>query len=121
MRNILDDLRKGYNPNYQDMAVKAAVVGYEELTGLSTSTVSNSATDGESEAGTGGAEGSEGSEADKEAVQAEQKEEVERVSEWELDQAERKDLEGLLLEDMDAKSAVMEDEEGSTGLCELAT
>lgn len=27
-------MAKGYNPNYQDMAVKAAVVGYEELTGI---------------------------------------------------------------------------------------
>lgn len=31
LRGILDELAKGYNPNYQDMAVKAAVVGFEEL------------------------------------------------------------------------------------------
>ncbi|KAL7424783.1 hypothetical protein Q5752_000467 [Cryptotrichosporon argae] len=31
---ILDELSKGYNPNYQDMAVKAAVVGFQELMGL---------------------------------------------------------------------------------------
>ncbi|BEJ14197.1 hypothetical protein CspHIS471_0313710 [Cutaneotrichosporon sp. HIS471] len=30
---ILDELAKGYNPNGQDMAVKAAVVGYKELIG----------------------------------------------------------------------------------------
>lgn len=30
---ILDELAKGYNPNGQDMAVKAAVVGYRELIG----------------------------------------------------------------------------------------
>lgn len=30
---ILDELSKGYNPNGQDMAVKAAVVGYKELIG----------------------------------------------------------------------------------------
>lgn len=32
---ILDELSKGYNPNGQDMAVKAAVVGYKELIGAS--------------------------------------------------------------------------------------
>ncbi len=31
---ILDELAKGYNPNGQDMAVKAAVVGYRELFGV---------------------------------------------------------------------------------------
>ena len=31
VRGIMDELAKGYNPNYQDMAVKGAVVGYEEL------------------------------------------------------------------------------------------
>jgi protein kinase C substrate 80K-H len=32
--NILDELRRGYNPNYQDMAVLEAVRGWEELAGL---------------------------------------------------------------------------------------
>ncbi|EAU82449.1 endoplasmic reticulum protein [Coprinopsis cinerea okayama7 len=32
--NILDALRTGYNPNYQDMAVLEAVRGWEELAGL---------------------------------------------------------------------------------------
>ncbi|KAF7331712.1 hypothetical protein MKEN_00051000 [Mycena kentingensis (nom. inval.)] len=32
--NILDTLRKGYNPNYQDMAVLEAVRGWEYLAGL---------------------------------------------------------------------------------------
>ncbi|KAF7301624.1 hypothetical protein MIND_00727900 [Mycena indigotica] len=32
--NILDALRKGYNPNYQDMAVLEAVRGWEYLAGL---------------------------------------------------------------------------------------
>ncbi|KAF7313462.1 hypothetical protein HMN09_00502100 [Mycena chlorophos] len=32
--NILDALRKGYNPNYQDMAVLEAVRGWEFLAGL---------------------------------------------------------------------------------------
>lgn len=31
---ILDSLRTGYNPNYQDMAVLEAVRGWEELAGL---------------------------------------------------------------------------------------
>jgi protein kinase C substrate 80K-H len=31
---ILDTLRTGYNPNYQDMAILEAVRGWEELTGL---------------------------------------------------------------------------------------
>jgi alpha 1,3-glucosidase len=30
LKRILDDLQKGYNPNYQDMAVKGAVKGFEE-------------------------------------------------------------------------------------------
>ncbi|TFY83261.1 hypothetical protein EWM64_g763 [Hericium alpestre] len=32
--DILDQLRRGYNPNYQDMAVLEAVRGWEELAGL---------------------------------------------------------------------------------------
>jgi protein kinase C substrate 80K-H len=32
--DILDSLRTGYNPNYQDMAVLEAVRGWEELAGL---------------------------------------------------------------------------------------
>ncbi|KAF8883454.1 glucosidase II beta subunit-like-domain-containing protein, partial [Infundibulicybe gibba] len=32
--SILDSLRSGYNPNYQDMAVLEAVRGWEELSGL---------------------------------------------------------------------------------------
>src|SRR5882757_288265 len=32
--NILDNLRRGYNPNYQDMAVLEAVRGWEQLAHL---------------------------------------------------------------------------------------
>ena len=32
--DILDSLRRGYNPNYQDMAVLEAVRGWEQLAGL---------------------------------------------------------------------------------------
>lgn len=38
---LLDDLAKGYNPNYQDMAVKGAVVGYKEWRGLSSTEENN--------------------------------------------------------------------------------
>ncbi|CAD6578508.1 MAG: hypothetical protein TREMPRED_002209 [Tremellales sp. Tagirdzhanova-0007] len=76
LHGILEELAKGYNPNYQDMAVKAAVVGYEEL---------NKA--------------------------AEVGEEVEEdIGDEELDELEKKDLEGLLL--MDAGDVVEVDEEG---------
>ncbi|KAN0064213.1 hypothetical protein ACQY0O_003380 [Thecaphora frezii] len=34
---LLDDLARGYNPNYQDMAVKGAVVAYKEWRGIDTS------------------------------------------------------------------------------------
>ncbi|KAJ3857201.1 glucosidase II beta subunit-like-domain-containing protein [Lentinula lateritia] len=34
LSNILDALRTGYNPNYQDMAVLEAVRGWEEIAGL---------------------------------------------------------------------------------------
>jgi protein kinase C substrate 80K-H len=34
LSDILDTLRRGYNPNYQDMAVLEAVRGWEYLSGL---------------------------------------------------------------------------------------
>jgi len=34
LSEILDTLRRGYNPNYQDMAVLEAVRGWEERAGL---------------------------------------------------------------------------------------
>ncbi|WWC67263.1 uncharacterized protein I206_101171 [Kwoniella pini CBS 10737] len=74
LRSILEELAKGYNPNYQDMAVKAAVVGYEELSGISP-------TPGEESEGD---------------VKEEPKEE--EIKEWELDDLQRKDLEALLWE-----------------------
>jgi protein kinase C substrate 80K-H len=97
LKGILDDLTKGYNPNYQDMAVKAAVVGYEELYAPAQA------------AATDLPEGVEPIEVEKPAEKAP------RVGEWELDQADRKDLEGLLLQDM--QDAAVTDE----GLCELHT
>jgi protein kinase C substrate 80K-H len=34
LEDILDSLRTGYNPNYQDMAVLEAVRGWEQIAGL---------------------------------------------------------------------------------------
>nr|CDI57162.1 related to alpha glucosidase II beta subunit [Melanopsichium pennsylvanicum 4] len=42
---LLDDLAKGYNPNYQDMAVKGAVVAYKEWRGISTATTNDAASE----------------------------------------------------------------------------
>lgn len=44
---LLDDLAKGYNPNYQDMAVKGAVVAYKEWRGIAPSSSSNADEGGE--------------------------------------------------------------------------
>jgi len=80
----LEELAKSYNPNYQDMAVKAAVVGFEELT--------KAPEGGESEKREGG-------------------EEVEEeIGDGELDELERKDLEALLLMD---EGDMVETDEGS--------
>ncbi|KAJ1018531.1 hypothetical protein NDA16_004813 [Ustilago loliicola] len=38
---LLDDLAKGYNPNYQDMAVKGAVVAYKEWRGITPSSANS--------------------------------------------------------------------------------
>jgi hypothetical protein len=70
LHNILEELRKGYNPNYQDMAAKAAVVGYEEFL----------------KGNTGGAEAND--------VGAHDEDDI---TDRELDDIDRKDLDGLLL------------------------
>ena len=108
---ILDQLRTGYNPNYQDMAVKAAVKGYEELY-ASAPAVTASEPDADSSADF--AEGVEPIERDQDKRQQEEK--PQRVGDWELDQAERKDLEGLLLQDMQDSAA-----DSDEGLCESFT
>nr|WVH01963.1 protein kinase C substrate protein [Naematelia aurantialba] len=71
LHSILEDLSKGYNPNYQDMAVKAAVVGYEEFMKVP---------EGEPHPADEGTE--------------------EEIEDKELDELEKRDLEGLLLADM---------------------
>ncbi|KAI5451340.1 hypothetical protein NCC49_001934 [Naganishia albida] len=68
LKRILKELSEGYNPNYQDMAVKAAVVGYTEKYGASTG---------------------------EQAQGEEQGDEV--VSEEELDELEKVDLDSLLM------------------------
>ena len=70
LHNILEELSKGYNPNYQDMAVKAAVKGYEEVMAVP------EVVDGA------------------EAVEVE-----EEIEDRELDDLEKKDLDAMLLSD----------------------
>lgn len=95
LHNILDELTKGYNPNYQDMAVKAAVVGYTELTAIAG-------------AGESAAEGDQGQEVKPDT------EAVEDITDRELDDLDRKDLEGLLL----SEDVEEDDDDGEGGICE---
>ncbi|ORX35023.1 glucosidase II beta subunit-like-domain-containing protein [Kockovaella imperatae] len=89
LRNILDELSKNYNPNYSDMAVKAAVKGFEELS--KAADVVEGDIEGDTEASV---------------------EVYEEIQDNELDELERKDLDGLLLmDDLD-----MDDDEGDEGL-----
>ncbi|WRT63265.1 uncharacterized protein IL334_000168 [Kwoniella shivajii] len=90
LHSILDELSKGYNPNYQDMAVKAAVVGYEELTGKAVPKEGDSPE----------------VKPDVENIKTEQgqgevKENEEEIKDWELDELQRKDLDSLLWESGD--------------------
>lgn len=77
------------------MAVKAAVVGYEEITKPFEETV----------------QGDESGAASETAVD-------EEIQDKELDELERKDLEGLLLHDVDGETDDVVQEE-DVGLCEL--
>lgn len=88
LRGILDDLAKGYNPNYQDMAVKAAVVGWHELSGTGSHNGEAEATEVKEEAAEGAT-----------TTTATEEEKEEEITDQELDQLERKDLESLLLSD----------------------
>lgn len=90
----MEELSRGYNPNYQDMAVKAAVVGYEELTKPFDET----------------AEVVEGQKPPVETAE-------EEIEDKELDELERKDLEGLLMMDVDGETDD-EDAEEDLGICE---
>ena len=103
LHNILAELKKGYNPNGQDMAVKAAVVGYEEfLKGddPASNIVSTSPAEPTSDA-------SDSLEAEAKTPDLDVEEEI---SDRELDEIDRKDLDGLLLSE-----AFEEDEEEDEG------
>lgn len=88
LHNILDELSKGYNPNYQDMAVKAAVVGYGEL-------LNPPQADG----------------TDNTDVKVEEGSEEVGIEDRELDELERKDLEGVLLADLEGMGTEAVDDE----------
>ncbi|ODN73840.1 hypothetical protein, variant [Cryptococcus amylolentus CBS 6039] len=91
LHSLLREMAKGYNPNYQDMAVKAAVVGYEELTGIKYR-------EGESEEG---------------EVKKEEKPEAtqEEITEKELQDLDKIDLDGLLLSDTTGAAAEGDEDE----------
>lgn len=93
-------MAKGYNPNYQDMAVKAAVVGYEELTGIKYR-------EGESEG-----------EMEVKKEQNEEDDKEEEITEEELEELEKEDLEALLLSDTTDEKEEDEEDDG-TSLCEF--
>lgn len=97
LHSLLREMAKGYNPNYQDMAVKAAVVGYEELTGIKYREGEN---EGETEV-----KKEEQEEGDKE----------EEITEQELEALEKEDLEALLLSDTTDENEE-DDEDDGTGL-----
>lgn len=79
LRKIMDELVRSYNPNYQDMSVRAAARGYMELF-----------YDGR----VAPAEGGEGS---TEPLVQKQKEGEDEVKQEELEALEKEDLDGLLV------------------------
>lgn len=119
MLAILGELSNNWNPNGQDMAVKAAVVGFRELTGqLPDSGDSSDSTEVKQEEGAE-AEGVEGEfitdDDDDEAPEAEPllyalKNPDGAISEWELNHLLREDLEGLLQKDTESTAADDDDE-----------
>jgi protein kinase C substrate 80K-H len=105
---ILDELSRGYNPNGQDMAVKAAVMGYRELVGKMEEPADMPVAETTPE---GGAEGE---------AQVQEKKEPEvklytlqkpdgEIPSWEVDNIIRQDLESLLVSSSDSDD---DDEEG---------
>lgn len=115
---ILGELSNNWNPNGQDMAVKAAVVGFRELTGqVPDSGDTSDATEVKQEEGAE-AEGVEGefiTDDDDEAPEAEPllyalKNPDGAISEWELNHLLREDLEGLLQKDTESTAADDDDE-----------
>lgn len=100
---ILDTLRSGYNPNYQDMAVLAAVRAWEEHAGLPHVGVEADAAAKEEEAG-----GKDASAKDKK--EKAKKEEKIPEDEWTLEELEQ-DLDELLK--MDYVELLLESEDGT--------
>lgn len=101
MHSILEELSKSYNPNYQDMAVKAAVVGYTELLEA--------------------AHGAVPEVDDAARSDAIAKEIEEEITDRELDELERKDLEAVVLADLaDFGGEDDDDDESSDGICACA-
>ncbi|WVO16024.1 hypothetical protein L204_103689 [Cryptococcus depauperatus] len=92
LHSLLRELAKGYNPNYQDMAVKAAVVGYEELTGIRYR------------------------EGENEGNKREEKEVIQEIEDKELEELEKKDLEALLLSDTINVGLVVDEDDDETSL-----
>lgn len=116
MLAILGELSNNWNPNGQDMAVKAAVVGYRELTGQIPDSASESTEVKQEE----GAEPVEGvfitEQEDDETPEAEPllyalKNPDGAISEWELNHLLREDLEGLLQKDTASNSSDDDDED----------
>ena len=111
LSDILDTLRHGYNPNYQDMAVLEAVRGWEYLAGLPHV--------GETER----EEGSEGNDEEEETTaNIDEAKEVLEDGEWSAEQLEQQ-LDELLR--VDHVSLLMEhdsyvDEETSVSPCEYS-
>lgn len=91
----MEDLVRSYNPNYQDMAVRAAAMGYMEVYhGGATPPAEGGGAGGKSEDMSGGQQPVK--EEEKEEASLEEEEETE-VSDEELEQLEKLDLMGLLV------------------------
>ncbi|OXH18910.1 protein kinase C substrate 80K-H [Cryptococcus neoformans A1-35-8] len=101
LHSLLREMAKGYNPNYQDMAVKAAVVGYEELTGIKYR-------EGESEG-----------EMEVKKEENEEDDKEEEITEEELEALEKEDLEALLLSDTTDGEEEDEEDDGTSLLWKL--
>lgn len=113
---ILGELSANWNPNGQDMAVKAAVVGYRELTGQIPGAHSDSTeVKQEPEEPVEGEFITEVSDEEAEAPEAEPllyalKNPDGAISDWELNHLLREDLEGLLQKDTDLTASEDDDE-----------
>lgn len=91
----MEDLVRSYNPNYQDMAVRAAAVGYMEL-------FHGGATPPAEGSGTGAAAGGKQPSDEKAEKEAEteynvEEETEEEINDKELDELDKTDLMGLLV------------------------